>query len=108
MFEHERDNNGLGAASPSNRVFLWWVSDGTRGQMPREARGFVFLFLFWAFCIVYTTGRLSQYQLVRTQTAGQGEMVSRITAGASLFWQLGEGESLATCAGEEEEEEMWK
>lgn len=73
--------------------------------MPREAHGFVFLGFFFA---AYTAGRLGQYQLVRMQTPVQGEMVSGITAGVSLFWQLGEGESLATCGGEEEEEEMWK
>lgn len=73
--------------------------------MPREAHGFVFFGVFFA---AYTAGRLGQYQLVHMQTPGQGEMVSGITAGVSLFWQLGEGESLATCGGEEEEEEMWK
>lgn len=31
--------------------FLWRVSDGTRGQMPREAHGFVFFGVF--FCGVY-------------------------------------------------------
>lgn len=58
---------------------------------------------FCLFFAAYAAGRLGQHQLVRTQTPGQGEMVSGITARRFLVLAtglvVGGGlESLATCA----------